>query len=68
LTTGTLELEFDLEPERTLLRRLMANRLSKGKAEALKIETMAGAPPRITMGDYCKMTDNDQISLGFQPS
>ncbi|KAK2451480.1 hypothetical protein QL285_010531 [Trifolium repens] len=27
-----------------------------------------GDEQRITMGDYCKMTDTDQISLGFQPA
>ncbi|KAK2382357.1 hypothetical protein QL285_069903 [Trifolium repens] len=27
-----------------------------------------GDEQRITMGDYCKRTDNDQISLGFQPA
>ncbi|KAK2356100.1 hypothetical protein QL285_093455 [Trifolium repens] len=27
-----------------------------------------GEEQRIPMGDYCKMTDNDHISLGFQPA
>jgi hypothetical protein len=27
---------------------------------------MMGDSQRITMGDYCKRTNNDQISLGFQ--
>ncbi|MCI54679.1 hypothetical protein A2U01_0075929, partial [Trifolium medium] len=25
-------------------------------------------PPRQTMGDYCKRTDTDQVSLGFRPA
>ncbi|KAK2375093.1 hypothetical protein QL285_076007 [Trifolium repens] len=29
---------------------------------------MEDAQLRITMGDYSKRTDNDQISLGFQPA
>jgi hypothetical protein len=29
---------------------------------------MEDAQPRITMGDYYKRIDNDQISLGFQPA
>ncbi|WJX24636.1 hypothetical protein P8452_13722 [Trifolium repens] len=27
-----------------------------------------GDEQRVTMGDYCKRTDTDQISLGFQPA
>jgi hypothetical protein len=49
-------------------RRLRANRLAKEQAKALKTETMGDGKPRITMGDYCKITDNDQISPGFQPA
>lgn len=25
-------------------------------------------PPRLMMGDYCRRTEADQISLGFQPT
>ncbi|MCI43332.1 hypothetical protein A2U01_0064569, partial [Trifolium medium] len=25
-------------------------------------------PPRRTMGDYCKRSDTEQISLGFRPA
>jgi hypothetical protein len=63
-----MELEFDPEPDKMLQRRLRANRLAKEQAKAIKTETMEGQQPRITMGDYCKRTDNDQISLGFQPA
>ncbi|KAK2444139.1 hypothetical protein QL285_015192 [Trifolium repens] len=27
-----------------------------------------GDEQRVTMGDYCKRTNTDQISLGFQPA
>ncbi|KAK2402046.1 hypothetical protein QL285_051599 [Trifolium repens] len=65
---GTLEFEYDPEPERTFQRRLRANRLAKEQAKAIKTETMEGQQPRITMGDYCRRTDNDQFSLWFQPA
>jgi hypothetical protein len=61
-----MELEFDPEPDRMLQRRLRANRLAKEQAKTLKTETMGDGQPRITTGDYCKITDNDQISLRFQ--
>ncbi|MCI15319.1 hypothetical protein A2U01_0036457, partial [Trifolium medium] len=25
-------------------------------------------PPRRTMGDYCRRTDTDQVSIGFRPA
>jgi hypothetical protein len=58
--------------EEKLKKRLRANKLAKEKGsthktgETLTKDAMGDAPPRITMGDYCKRTDNDQISLGFQ--
>ncbi|PNX61863.1 hypothetical protein L195_g060874, partial [Trifolium pratense] len=48
--------ETDPEPERTLRKNLRAKR---------KKEVMA-AEPRVTMGDYCKRSDTEQISLGFK--
>ncbi|PNX63144.1 hypothetical protein L195_g053356 [Trifolium pratense] len=48
--------EYDPEPERTLRKNLRA----KKKREAM------AAQPRRTLGDYCKRSDTEQISLGFQ--
>ncbi|PNX60662.1 hypothetical protein L195_g052045, partial [Trifolium pratense] len=50
--------KYDPEPERTLRKNLRAKK---------NIEAMA-AEPRRTMGDYCKRSDTEQISLGFQPA
>ncbi|MCI23658.1 hypothetical protein A2U01_0044840, partial [Trifolium medium] len=44
--------EYDPEPERTLRKNLRARR---------KQEAMA-ATPRVTMGDYCKRSDTEQVS------
>ncbi|PNX65345.1 hypothetical protein L195_g062551, partial [Trifolium pratense] len=50
--------EYDPEPERTLRKNLRAKR---------KKAAMAGKPS-VMMGDYCKRSDTEQISLGFQPA
>ena len=71
LITGILEFKYDPEPERMLWKRRQAQRLAKSSnlntEEEPTIETM-GDKQRVTMGDYCKRTDTDQISLGFQPA
>ncbi|MCI42432.1 hypothetical protein A2U01_0063669, partial [Trifolium medium] len=56
------ELLFDPKPERTLRKRLKAAKLAKAAMEDENLQ------PRRTMGDYCKRTDADQISLGFVPA
>ncbi|MCI65971.1 hypothetical protein A2U01_0087229, partial [Trifolium medium] len=53
---------FDPEPERTLRKRLKDARLAKA---AMGDERQ---PPRGTMGDYCKRSDTEQISLGSRPA
>ncbi|PNY02486.1 hypothetical protein L195_g025796 [Trifolium pratense] len=50
--------EYDPEPERPLRKNLRA----KKKREAMTAE------PRRTMEDYCKRSDTEQISHGFQPA
>ncbi|MCI57339.1 hypothetical protein A2U01_0078590, partial [Trifolium medium] len=57
---GTNDIKFDPEPERTLRKRLRAARLA---GTSMGDE---GQPPRRTMGDYCKRSDAEQISLGFR--
>ncbi|MCI41028.1 hypothetical protein A2U01_0062261, partial [Trifolium medium] len=51
-------IEYDPEPERTLRKNLRAKKKRKAMA----------AQPRRTMGDYCKRSDIEQISLGFRPA
>ncbi|KAK2396597.1 hypothetical protein QL285_058243 [Trifolium repens] len=68
---GILEFEYDPEPERTLWKRRQAQRLATSSSLKIKEEPTTkamGDEQRITMGDYCKRTDTDQISLGFQPA
>ena len=71
LITGILEFEYDPEPERTVWKRRQAQRLAESsslKTEEEPTTKAMGDEQRITMGDYCKRTDTDQISLGFQPA
>jgi hypothetical protein len=71
LITGILELKYDPEPERTFLARRRAQRLAKTSSLNTEEEPTTkamGDEQRVTMGDYCKRTDTDQISLGFQPA
>ncbi|KAK2395570.1 hypothetical protein QL285_057296 [Trifolium repens] len=66
-----LEFEYDPEPERTLWKRRQAQRLAESsslKTEEEPTTKAMGDEQRITMGDYCKRTDTNQISLGFQPA
>jgi hypothetical protein len=71
------EITFDPEIERTLLAKLRAKRLAETSTlkvkETLTDESMAegqNPPPplRRTMGDYCRRTDTEQVSLGFRPA
>ncbi|MCI53441.1 hypothetical protein A2U01_0074688, partial [Trifolium medium] len=54
------DLAFDPEPERTLRKRLKAARRRAAMGDQ-------DPPPRRTMGDYYKRSDNEHISLGFRP-
>ncbi|MCI63442.1 hypothetical protein A2U01_0084699, partial [Trifolium medium] len=56
------ELLFDPEPERTLKRQKKAAKLRAAMGDKNP------PPPRRTMGDYCKRSDTEQISLGFRPA
>ena len=71
LITGILEFKYDPGPERTLWKRRAAQRLAASSnlntEEEPTTEAM-GDEQRVTMGDYCKRTNTDQISLGFQPA
>ncbi|MCI36591.1 hypothetical protein A2U01_0057814, partial [Trifolium medium] len=59
-STGSDEdLLFDPEPERTLRRLKKAAKLKATMGDEQQ-------PPRRTMGDYCKRSDTEQISLGFR--
>ncbi|KAK2383281.1 hypothetical protein QL285_070748 [Trifolium repens] len=52
-------------------KRRQAQRLAASSSLKIKEEPTTkamGDEQRITMGDYCKRTDTDQISLGFQPA
>ncbi|MCI17751.1 hypothetical protein A2U01_0038901, partial [Trifolium medium] len=74
-STGSGEdLLFDPEPERTLSKLRKAARLVKAatQEEVTLTDKRMGKnpppPPRRTMGDYCRRTDTDQVSLGFRPA
>ncbi|MCI77312.1 hypothetical protein A2U01_0098582, partial [Trifolium medium] len=60
--SGAKYVAFDPEPERTLRKRLKAVRLARA------VMGDEGQPPRRIMGDYCKRSDAEQISLGFRPA
>ncbi|MCI24994.1 putative athila retroelement ORF1 protein [Trifolium medium] len=61
-STGSEEdLLFDPKPERTLRRLKKAAKLKAAIGDE-------NQPPMQTMGDYCKRSDMEQISLGFRPA
>ena len=64
LITGNLDFEYDHEPERTFRKRRQALKLAESSNLKEPTTKAMGDEQRITMGDYCKRTDNDQISLG----
>ena len=71
LITGILELKYEPEPKKMFLARRRAQRLAKSSnlnTEEEPTTKAMGDEQRVTMGDYCKRTDTDQISLGFQPA
>ncbi|KAK2380684.1 hypothetical protein QL285_068359 [Trifolium repens] len=68
---------FDLEIEWTVLAKLRAKRLAQASAlevkdtltdESIEDQNNPPPPPRRTMEDYCRRTDNEQVSLGFRPA
>ncbi|MCI41524.1 hypothetical protein A2U01_0062757 [Trifolium medium] len=54
--SGPKFVDYDPEPERTLRQRLKAKRQRQAMGEP-------NPPPRRTLGDYCKRSDAEQISL-----